>query len=116
MAVLLFTVIIVTGTCVFQGAHSDKLFCRIVSAAVGGAIRHSMDSSIGFRQQCYELLQVSSCLYRASMMIKTLYYPTDAQIYNSMYISLGRDHIQMETVCNKTEGKAKSKMGGRREE
>jgi len=25
----------------------------------------------------------SSCLYRASMTIKTLYYPTDAQIYNS---------------------------------
>jgi hypothetical protein len=24
-----------------------------------------------------------SCLYRASMTIKTLYYPTDAQIYNS---------------------------------
>ena len=24
----------------------------------------------------------------------------------------GQDHIQMETVCNKTEGKAKSKMGG----
>ena len=28
----------------------------------------------------------------------------------------GQDHIQMETVCNKTEGKAKSKMGGQREE
>ena len=28
----------------------------------------------------------------------------------------GHDHIQIETVCNKTEGKAKSKMGGRREE
>jgi len=26
---------------------------------------------------------LSSCLYRASMTIKTLYYPTDAQIYNS---------------------------------
>ena len=25
----------------------------------------------------------SSCLYRASMTIKTLYYPTDAQIYIS---------------------------------
>ena len=25
----------------------------------------------------------SSCLYRASMTIKTLYYPTDAQIYNT---------------------------------
>ena len=25
----------------------------------------------------------SSCLYRASVTIKTLYYPTDAQIYNS---------------------------------
>ena len=25
----------------------------------------------------------SSCLYRASMTIKILYYPTDAQIYNS---------------------------------
>jgi len=25
----------------------------------------------------------SSCLYRASMTNKTLYYPTDAQIYNS---------------------------------
>jgi len=24
----------------------------------------------------------SSCLYLVSMMIKTLYYPTDAQIYN----------------------------------
>jgi hypothetical protein len=24
---------------------------------------------------------LSSCLYRASMTIKTLYYPTDAQIY-----------------------------------
>jgi len=24
----------------------------------------------------------SSCLYRASMTIKTFYYPTDAQIYN----------------------------------
>ena len=24
----------------------------------------------------------SPCLYRASMTIKTLYYPTDAQIYN----------------------------------
>ena len=29
----------------------------------------------------------SSCLYRASMTIKTIYYPTDAQIYNS-YIQL----------------------------
>ena len=28
----------------------------------------------------------------------------------------GQDHIQMETVRNKTEGKAKSKMGGRCEE
>ena len=28
----------------------------------------------------------------------------------------GQDHIQIETVCNKTEGKAKSKTGGRREE
>jgi len=27
--------------------------------------------------------ELSSCLYRASMTIKTLYYPTDAQIYNS---------------------------------
>ena len=26
---------------------------------------------------------LSSCLYRASVMIKTLYYPTDAQICNS---------------------------------
>jgi len=26
---------------------------------------------------------LSACLYRASMTIKTLYYPTDAQIYNS---------------------------------
>jgi len=25
----------------------------------------------------------SSCLYRASMTIKTLYYPTGAQTYNS---------------------------------
>jgi len=25
----------------------------------------------------------ASCLYRASVTIKTLYYPTDAQIYNS---------------------------------
>jgi len=25
----------------------------------------------------------SACLYRAQMTIKTLYYPTDAQIYNS---------------------------------
>jgi len=25
----------------------------------------------------------------------------------------GQDHIQMETICNKTEGKAKRKMGGR---
>jgi len=24
-----------------------------------------------------------SCLYRASVTIKTLYYPTDAQVYNS---------------------------------
>ena len=28
----------------------------------------------------------------------------------------GQDHIQMETVCNKTEGKAKSKIGRRCEE
>ena len=28
----------------------------------------------------------------------------------------GQDHTQMETVRNKTEGKAKSKMGGRCEE
>ena len=28
----------------------------------------------------------------------------------------GQDHIQMETVCNKIEGKTKSKMGRRREE
>ena len=28
----------------------------------------------------------------------------------------GQDHIQIETVRNKTEGKAKSKMGGRYEE
>ena len=28
-------------------------------------------------------LALSSCLYRASMTIKTVYYPTDAQIYNS---------------------------------
>ena len=27
-----------------------------------------------------ELLIKSSCVYRASVMIKTLYYPTDAQI------------------------------------
>ena len=27
--------------------------------------------------------RLSSCLYRASMTIKTLYYPTDAKIYNS---------------------------------
>jgi len=27
-------------------------------------------------------LKQSSCLYRASMTIKTLYYPTDVQIYN----------------------------------
>jgi len=26
--------------------------------------------------------KASSCLYRASMTIKTLYYPTEAQIYN----------------------------------
>jgi len=26
---------------------------------------------------------LSSCLYHASMMIKTLHYPTDAQIYDS---------------------------------
>jgi len=30
-----------------------------------------------------KLLIKSSCLYHASLMIKTLYYPTDAQIYNS---------------------------------
>ena len=30
-----------------------------------------------------EVLEHSSCVYRASMTIKTLYYPTDAQIYNS---------------------------------
>jgi hypothetical protein len=29
---------------------------------------------------------------------------------------LGQDHMQIETVCNKTEGKAKNKMGGRCEE
>jgi len=29
------------------------------------------------------IVQKSSCLYRASMTIKTLYYQTDAQIYNS---------------------------------
>jgi len=29
-----------------------------------------------------ETLGYPSCLYRASMTIKTLYYPTDAQIYN----------------------------------
>ena len=28
----------------------------------------------------------------------------------------GQDHIQMETLCNKTEGKAKSKIGRRCEE
>ena len=38
-----------------------------------------------------EILRIqSSCLYRASMTIKTLYYPTDAQIYNS--------HIQLELL------------------
>jgi len=31
----------------------------------------------------YEPKEISSCLYRASVTIKTLYYPTDAQIYNS---------------------------------
>ena len=30
-----------------------------------------------------DVLHESSCLYRASMTIKTLYYPIDAQIYNS---------------------------------
>jgi len=30
-----------------------------------------------------QLLDQSSCLYRASVTIKTLYHPTDAQIYNS---------------------------------
>jgi len=31
---------------------------------------------------CEDGNEQSSCLYRASMTIKTLYYPTDAQIYN----------------------------------
>jgi hypothetical protein len=30
-----------------------------------------------------KVLCQSFCLYRASVTIKTLYYPTDAQIYNS---------------------------------
>ena len=29
----------------------------------------------------FNFISHSSCLYRASMTIKTLYYPTDAQIY-----------------------------------
>jgi len=29
------------------------------------------------------LFTLSSCLYRASVTIKTLYYPTDEQVYNS---------------------------------
>jgi len=33
-----------------------------------------------------------SCSYRASVTIKTLYYPTDAQIYNSF--------IQLELLYN----------------
>jgi len=44
-----------------------------------------------FKATVFRLVTVhehkSSCLYRASMTIKTLYYPTDAQIYNS-YIQL----------------------------
>jgi len=54
----------------FQGAHSDKLFCRIVSAAVGSVIRHSMDSSVGFRQQCYELLQVCQTWHYHDLIMK----------------------------------------------
>jgi len=36
-----------------------------------------------YRIQNIKHRTVSSCLYSASMTIKTLYYPTDAQIYNS---------------------------------
>ena len=32
---------------------------------------------------CYDIPFTSSCLYHASMTIKTFYYPTDAQTYNS---------------------------------
>ena len=35
-----------------------------------------------------QILCQSSCLYRASMTIKTLYYPADAQIYNYIFVHL----------------------------
>jgi hypothetical protein len=35
------------------------------------------------RTQITQRAKLQSCLYRASMTIKTLYYSTDAQIYNS---------------------------------
>jgi len=36
-----------------------------------------------FHKQEMTFFRLSSCLYRASMTIKILYYPTDAQINNS---------------------------------
>jgi len=44
---------------------------------------HHQEFSCRMQALWYNVLsKLSSYLYRASMTIKTLYYPTDAQIYN----------------------------------
>jgi hypothetical protein len=58
--------------------YIDSELCTVDNSS--NVIMYTDDRSTVTANNCYE---ESSCLYRASVTIKTLYYPTDAQIYNS---------------------------------
>jgi len=59
-------------------------FRKIVKNPHSGSFRPRTDlTPLDPEEEGITTLRKSSCLYRASMTIKTLYYPTDAQIYNS---------------------------------
>ena len=50
----------------------------------GREVNHTPPSSAEVKNKWSQASgRLSSCLYHASMTIKKLYYPTDAQIYNS---------------------------------
>ena len=63
---LLFSICIDSELCTIDNSSNVKMYTD--------------DRSIVTANNCY---QESSRLHRASVTIKTLYYPTDAQIYNS---------------------------------
>ena len=59
-------------------AYIDSELCTVDNS--NNVIMYTDDRSIVTANNCYK---ESSRLHRASVTIKTLYYPTDAQIYNS---------------------------------